>query len=419
MTLPKRISGSLALCGLLCSIAVAYQAPLSEDQFLLELPQGENIRNVHVNSNTARISIAKKITNREGEPAFEIEELRFELVDDADQAGLANLPVEAASPSLEARPVDQRITRASNDRRYFPRGTEIGRVRAELSRGGKRVLAVSRQTDLAAAADVTVWIADERSTTARTKQVEKLVSAALSRDGGRVYVQRSDGLYVCESSAFGPRCELLKISTLGEPHTLFELTSRRGRLKPAYFFLVRKLGIDFYPSETELGPDGTYPPLTPLATLETSNYAIATLFDSETRLMLVLEHNRVRALRVGDDGGELVAEMWLEPGSEFRSCSSLHIESDDDPKGSVVWALGMRRNVEKPSRDREGSAEFAALVVGLSKNPEQTSFEVLAEPTWKSCERWGGYSPRIQFSRESSEVIAYTRDKAWKVGVAR
>ncbi len=419
MTIPKSISCALVLCGLLCSLADASQTPSDEEQFLLDLPVGENIRNVHVHANTARITVAKKVTSREGRPKFQIDELRFELVDDVNQSGLANPAVEAAGPSLEARPADRAIVRDTRDRRYFPRGTEVGRVRAELSRGGKRVLAVSRQPGRAEAADVTVWVAEEQERTARTKQVEKLVSAALSRDGGRVYVQRSDGLYVCESSSFGPRCELLKISTLGEPHTLFELTSRSGVLKPSYFFLVRKLGVDLYPTETDLGPDGSYPPLTRIAGVETSDYAISTLFDSETGLMLVLEHNRVRALRVGENGSELVAEMLLESGSEFRSCSSLHIETSEDPAGTMVWALGMRRNVEKPHRDREGSAEFAALVVGLPKNSEQATFEVLAEPNWKSCDRWCGYSPRIQFSKESSEVIAYTRDKAWKVEVAR
>lgn len=417
MTLSLRIAGSIASCGILVWVAIGARGPVADDKFLLELPLSANIRSVEVRGNAAYVRVAKAIRTPEGAPGFELEELEFPLITGEEVAVASPATVEVSGGNSKTEQRAQPSSGDAIDWREWIIDTMDGLASVSFSADGQRFLTVVRQGNGIASANVTTWLTEPSLTAGSMTSVDRLLHASISSDGSLIYIQTTDGLFIHAFESFGEADPLQEISASGESRKIFKRVESTGEVEAKFFFLVGELSVDLYAANRPRMQNGELAALKPLATLRTNDYAIAAQFDIESRLMIVVEHDRARVAKVSEIGREVLAEHLLETGVEFRSCEAFHLESEQSPSGSALWALGLRQKVVRPTKQQAGKAEFAVLILALEEGSKRLA--VLSVPIWKTCERWNQYSPRIQFNEDATELIAYTRDKAWAIEVPR
>ena len=421
MTLSSRALLVVLACAPPALLSFAPQGDSRDDRVFLELSESESIREVTVDGETVRMEIAKYARPDEEQNPYELFDESYSLrsgsITKITEPDPSRAPVAAVTGRDESGIAEAASAKGAVDWRDWISDTMDGPAHVSFSANGERFVTVVHQGNGVGAANVTVWHTKPKLKAGPMRRVEGLIHAAISSDGSQVFLHTSKGLFVHDADEFGSVAAKQSLETMGQPHTLFRYVESAGGEVADFFFLVKKLVVELYPA-TLKQVDGKWPKLEPIASMNTDDYAVSTHYEPVSELMLVVEHDRARLMQVSEKKAEFLAQHVIPKGVEFRSCKSLGWDSTKDYH-TAAWAVGARRNVTKPTRDRDGRAEFGTYVLAYRRDSEGERLEVLAEPEWVSSERWNLYSPRIQYSEEASRLIVYTRDKAWTAEIPR
>lgn len=422
MSFPPRLVIAVLASALLYSLSSAKQETASDKTLLLDLPEGKNIREVTIEGTLAKFEIADLVKPNDGVNPYELFDETFTLhagsiaVNSSKPA--TGVPVEASSTKPETGVAEASATKGSVDWRNWISDTMGGPAHVSFSADGDRFVTVVHHDHHVGASNVTVWNTKPKLEAGPMRSIHGLIHAAISRDGSQVFLHTSKGLLVHNADKFGAAEPKHSLSLMGEPHTLFHYVKSEGKQVADFFFLVKQLVVELYPATLKQLPNGKWPPLKPIAKMDTNDYAVSTHYEPASKLMLVVEENRARLMHVTEKESKFLAQHALPTGVEFRSCKSLEWDTHKDYH-TAAWAVGARRNVTKPTRDKNGTAEFGTFVLAYHRDATGDHLEILAEPRWVTSERWNLYSPRAEYSDDASQLVVYTRDKAWTVEVPR
>ncbi|MEM7516812.1 MAG: hypothetical protein AAF368_07795 [Planctomycetota bacterium] len=279
----------------------------------------------------------------------------------------------------------------------------------------------------------------------KTVQFTDLIQATLNPAGDLVLVQAEGKFQVYWTKDFLAGRRPRTYATTGEKSWSIKYIDPNNSNTPGLFLLNKKLSAELYctrPQEDFLLTSESSREEDPTRLAEfivaTSDYAVAVDYDPSSRLMVVAERNRLRVARlVGEKKAVFLIDHKIDPrsGVEIRSCK-LDLATAHSTDGSRVRvALGLRRNVTRPSLRRAGSCEVQFLVLlageGASVSTSRTwpaeskagqltpEAQVLFQSKWEAADRFRADSPSLLFAREGAALFASTRDQAWRCEVVQ
>lgn len=270
-------------------------------------------------------------------------------------------------------------------------------------------------------------------------QFEDLIQASLSPDGEMVLVQTGEEMKVYWTDGFLEGREPRSYAITGEEQWSVEHVHDDDPYSPGLFLLKKKLSVELYSTNPESSGE---PPANAISLaeffIETSDYAVKAEYDPKSRLMVVAERKRLRVARLNaNDSATFLVDHKIDPRSdlEIRSCQLDQANARRSDGAQVRVALGLRRNVVKPSQEGSGSCEVQFLVLLASEDQTvsasrrwhadlkggQAAPEAarLFESDWEAVERFRADSPAVLFSQDGARLFASTRDQVWRCEVAQ